>query len=102
MRIIVSFDLPVQTKTERRIATQFRNYLVKDGFYMVQFSVYARICNGFDSVETHHNRLLKHLPPNGSVRYLVITEKQYETTEVLVGNLQKEEDPITPEQLTMY
>jgi CRISPR-associated endoribonuclease Cas2 len=62
----------------------------------------ARVCNGYDSVETHHERLLHNLPDNGSVRYLVITEKQYESMEVLVGELKKEEDPITPEQLTLY
>ena len=43
MRIIVFFDLPVKTKKERRNATQFRNFLIKDGFYMMQYSVYARV-----------------------------------------------------------
>ena len=102
MRILVCFDLPVQTKTERKTATKFRNFLLKDGYYMIQFSLYGRVCNGYDSVETHHERLLRNLPDNGSIRYLVITEKQYESMEVLVGELKKEEDPITPEQLTLY
>lgn len=44
MRMIVFFDLPVQTKTERRYATTFRNFLLKDGYHMLQFSVYARVC----------------------------------------------------------
>lgn len=102
MRILVAFDLPVQTKTERKVATKFRNFLVKDGYYMIQYSLYARVCNGYDSVHTHHERLLNNLPDNGSIRYLVITEKQYESMEILVGDLKKEEDPITPEQLTLY
>ncbi len=42
MRMIVFFDLPVQTKTERRHATAFRNFLLKDGYHMLQFSVYAK------------------------------------------------------------
>lgn len=102
MRILVAFDLPVQTKAERRVATQFRNWLIKDGYYMIQYSLYARVCCGYDSVKTHHERLTHHLPENGSVRYLVITEKQYESAEILVGELKKEETPITPEQLTLY
>ena len=56
MRILVMFDLPVKTKAERRSATQFRNFLVGDGYHMVQYSVYARVCNGRDSVETHKKK----------------------------------------------
>lgn len=100
MRMLVFFDLPVDTKSNRRAATQFRNFLLKDGYYMVQFSVYARVCHGYDSVETHKNRLSAHLPDNGSVRLLVITEKQYESIEILVGNYKKEDAPVEFEQIT--
>ena len=86
MRLIVFFDLPVGTKTERRQATQFRNFLLKDGFYMVQFSVYARICNGVDSVETHERRIANNNPDSGSVRSLVVTERQYESMKIVLGN----------------
>ena len=86
MRILVMFDLPVKTKAERRSATQFRNFLTRDGYHMVQYSVYARICNGRDSVETHRRRILSALPSKGSVRMLVITEKQYGAIELLVGS----------------
>ena len=85
MRIMVFFDLPVKTKAQRRAAAQFRNFLLKDGYHMVQYSVYARICNGRDSVETHKKRILAALPSNGSVRMLVITERQYSTIELLIG-----------------
>lgn len=76
MRMIVFFDLPVQTKTERRHATAFRNFLLKDGYHMLQFSVYARVCNGNDAVKKHESRLGASLPPNGSIRLLVVTEKR--------------------------
>ena len=84
MRIIVFFDLPVKTKQERRKATQFRNFLIKDGFYMIQFSVYARVCNGNDMVELHKQRLRSNVPDEGSIRTLVITEKQYDNVEILL------------------
>ena len=49
MRLIVMFDLPVMTKAERRAATQFRNFLLNDGYYMMQFSIYIRLCNGIEA-----------------------------------------------------
>ena len=40
--ILVMFDLPVVTNEERKVATQFRNFLLKDGYIMLQFSIYIR------------------------------------------------------------
>ena len=100
MRMIVFFDLPVQTKTERRHATAFRNFLLKDGYHMLQFSVYARVCNGNDAVKKHESRLRASLPPNGSIRLLVVTEKQYQSIQILLGNYQPKEAPFVCEQLS--
>lgn len=102
MRMLVFFDLPVKTKTERRIATQFRNFLLKDGYHMVQFSIYARVCNGNDAVEKHKSRIKSNLPGNGSVRLLVVTEKQYQSIEILVGKKTDTEDHQIYEQLTIF
>ena len=52
MRIVVFFDLPVVTAKEKKAATKFRKFLIKDGYNMMQWSVYSRICNGTDSVAT--------------------------------------------------
>lgn len=52
MRILVLFDIPVKTKYQRHVASRFRHFLLKDGYYMLQYSVYARICNGPDAVES--------------------------------------------------
>ena len=84
---MVFFDLPVKTKQQRREATAFRNFLLKDGYHMLQYSVYARVCNGADSVEKHRQRLKAHVPVIGSVRSLVITERQYQKIDVLLGPL---------------
>ena len=102
MRMIVFFDLPVQTKTERRHATTFRNFLLKDGYHILQFSVYARVCNGNDAVKKHESRLKASLPPNGSIRLLVVTEKQYQSIQILLGNYQPEEAPFVCEQLSFF
>lgn len=102
MRILVFFDLPVKTKRERRKATQFRNFLIKDGYYMIQFSVYARVCNGNDMVELHKNRLRLNTPDDGSIRVLVITERQYENVEILLGKKSHYEKPIEFETLSIF
>ena len=102
MRIMVFFDLPVTTKSDRKTASDFRKYLIKDGYYMVQFSVYARVCNGYDAIEKHINRLKLIAPNNGSVRVLTITEKQYESMHVITGKLLKEESPVSVYQMTIF
>ena len=102
MRMLVFFDLPVKTKIQRRVANKFRNFLLKDGYHMVQYSLYARVCNGNDAVKKHENRLRTQLPQNGSVRLLIVTEKQYESIRILVGELCPEEKHSGDEQLTFF
>lgn len=102
MRIIVFFDLPVKSKPERRAATKFRNFLLLDGYHMVQYSVYARVCNGNDSIEVHRKRLYAALPPAGSVRMMVVTEKQYNSIELLVGAPTVYDKEQTYEQLMLF
>ena len=102
MRILVFFDLPVTTKRQRHEATKFRNFLLRDGYHMLQFSVYARTCNGSDAVEKHKARLKRCLPENGSIRVLVITEKQYETIEILLGDLCEADEDFQTEQLSIF
>ena len=100
MRMLVFFDLPVTTAAERKAATKFRNFLLKDGYYMVQFSVYSRVCNGTEAVEKHSKRLKASLPKCGSVRLLTITEKQYQNMLILLGEMSVNEKPFQAEQLT--
>jgi len=75
--VMVFFDLPVGTPEERRDASNFRKDLVKDGYIMVQFSVYARPCGSADRVETQARRLKSKIPPKGEVRGLIISDAQW-------------------------
>lgn len=77
MRLIVFFDLPVVSKKQRRAATQFRNFLIKDGYFMIQYSVYGRICNTIENAKQHEDRIKPFVPEDGSVRTMLVTEKQY-------------------------
>lgn len=101
MRMIVFFDLPVTEKAAQKAATKFRNFLINDGYLMIQYSVYSRVCNGYDAVKAHEKRLKQHLPPNGSVRLLTITEKQYESMQILLGEYIQSDIPVAYEQLTL-
>ena len=69
---------------------------------MMQYSVYSRVCNGMDSVNKHRARLDDALPVNGSVRLLVITEKQYETMEILLGDFVEDDTTFPCEQLSTF
>ena len=102
MRLVVLFDLPVIKKTERKDYTRFRKFLIKDGYDMIQFSIYGRICNGLDAVDKHVERLKDNAPPKGSVRYFSMTEKQFTDMKVLVGTKKAKENPKYTEQLALF
>ncbi len=77
MWLFVFFDLPTETKKDRRNASQFRKKLLKDGFTMMQFSVYIRHCASYESADVHEKRVDGFLPPKGKVSVMRITDKQY-------------------------
>ena len=93
MWLFVLFDLPVGTKPQRRDATRFRNFLKDDGYFMLQYSVYARICRGEDGAMKHIARVTRNLPNSGSVRALQITDRQYARMRLLLGEAQPSEKP---------
>jgi len=101
MWIFVFFDLPTKTKKERKKYSDFRKFLLKDGFIMMQFSVYSRICKGDDSVKMHKKRVKEHLPPKGHIRVLSITDLQYSKMETLIGE-KKEEEKLEKKQLLLF
>ena len=77
MWLFVFFDLPTRTKRNRRDASLFRKNLLKDGYSMMQFSIYTRHCGSSESADVHEKRIKKKLPPYGNVSVLRITDKQY-------------------------
>ncbi|KPN72152.1 CRISPR-associated endonuclease Cas2 [Neisseria sp. 83E34] len=102
MRLIVFFDLPVTTTAKRKAANQFRKFLQKDGYHMLQLSVYSRIVKGRDALQKHHKRLLLHLPEEGQVRYLEVTEKQYASMVMLIGEPKPREKKVNADQLLLF
>lgn len=91
MRLIVMFDLPTLTESNKHTYTKFHKFLLQDGFTMMQFSIYSRICKNGDDVFKHVNRIKLHVPEDGNVRLLQVTEKQYENMIMFCGKQNFEE-----------
>lgn len=102
MRILVMFDMPTYTKADRKNSAKFRKELIKDGFIMLQFSVYVRICKGVASANSHLDRLDLILPPKGNVRGLILTEKQFDHMRLLLGKKSEIEEVNKPRQLLLF
>lgn len=77
MWILVMFDLPTDTKPQRKAAGSFRNFLLDEGFERSQFSIYARFINGKEAFETRVRRIERALPSQGDVQILTLTDRQY-------------------------
>ena len=83
MWIMVLFDLPTETKADRKRYTDFRKKMLQDGFTMFQFSIYLRHCSSMQNADVHVKRVKKLLPPRGHVGIMTITDKQFGMMEVL-------------------
>ncbi len=88
MRLIVFFDLPMQTDKNRLEYNRFRKFLVKNGFIMMQKSVYTKLVINNVTSQAVKKTVREHLPPEGLVEMLEITERQFSSIEYLMGNAQ--------------
>lgn len=101
MWVFVFFDLPTAEEKDRKIYSQFRKKLLKDGFDMFQFSIYLRHCMSSENADTHIKRVKSFLPKKGKVGILRITDKQFGMMEIFEGKEQKGAKP-PPQQLEMF
>lgn len=96
MWVFVFFDLPTETKKERKKASEFRKTMLKDGFTMFQFSIYMRHCASRENASVHVKRVKSMLPEKGHIGILTITDKQFGNMELFIGK--KEKKVTTPHQ----
>lgn len=101
MWVMVFFDLPVETKKDRKNYATFRKSMLKDGFTMFQFSAYLRHCASRENADVHMKRVQGNLPPKGHVGILTITDKQFGMMKIYYGHDEKEKPPI-PQQLELF
>ena len=101
MWLFVFFDLPTNTKKERKAAAQFRKALEKDGFSMMQYSVYVRHCPSKENMSVHIARVRASMPPSGLTSILSITDKQYSEIQNFWGKVERAK-LTTPQQLEFF
>lgn len=101
MWVLVFFDLPTETKKDRKAYAEFRKNLQRDGFTMFQFSIYIRHCASMENAAVHIKRVKSFLPAHGQVGIMCITDKQFGNIELFYGKkLQNLETP--GQQLEMF
>ena len=101
MWTIVLFDLPVDDDIARRRYTNFRKHLLTNGDVMMQYSVYMRHHASTENASVHIKRIKKVLPPDGEVRVMKITDKQFSLMEVYYGKRRMLTEE-APEQLQFF
>lgn len=101
MWILVFFDLPTDTKKERKAAAKFRKDLIGDGFTMFQFSIYIRNCPSAENAQVHIRRVKSFIPDYGKVGIICITEKQFDSMELFIGK-KNSELPQVEQQLELF
>ena len=101
MWVFAMFDLPVDTKEARKAYTEFRKSLLQNGFAMMQFSVYCRHCPSQENADVHTRRIKAALPPDGEVRVMQITDKQFDRMTVFHGKIRKATEK-PPEQFSFF
>lgn len=101
MWVLVFFDLPTETKKDRKEHALFRKRLVQDGFTMFQFSIYLRHCPSVENAEVHIRRVKNILPESGKIGILRITDKQFGEMQLFYGH-RKENIPQPVQQLELF
>ena len=102
MHLLVMFDLPTETKEEKKAYASFRKMLVSNGFYMLQYSVYVRFCVDRDYAYKFQKIVEKNVPAKGSIRSIAVTNKQFTEMPVILGTTKAEEKVQNYEQLTIF
>lgn len=93
MWVLVLFDLPTETKKERKAYADFRKKLLNDGFTMFQFSIYLRHCPSAENAEVHIKRVKQNVPEFGQIGILRITDKQFGEMEIFSNKKQQTLNP---------
>jgi len=101
MWVLVFFDLPTETKKDRKVYAKFRKDIVADGFNMFQFSIYLRHCSSRENADVHIKKVKKILPARGHIGIMCVTDKQFGMMEIFRGH-EAVPGPETVQQLELF
>lgn len=88
MRIILMYDIYDDNSRE---SNSFRNNLIKNGYYMIQYSIYVKVIPSYSQYSSEKQKISKFLPKSANVRLILLSEKQYQEIELIKGNYSKNE-----------
>ncbi len=101
MRLVCLFDVPNVSKKEKKDAQLFREFLLKKGFIMLQWSMYAKHILYNDNIETLSQSIKNRLPENGNLMLIEMTDKQFERIQIF-NNYHKNNPPRKYQQLELF
>lgn len=101
MWVMAFFDLPTETKKHRKAYRRFRDFLLGEGFLMLQYSVYVRPCANIEMAHRHIERVEGKVPDEGEVRLIALTSMQYARMRCFLGKARSEPEK-PPEQLSFF
>lgn len=84
MRILIFFDLPTETAKDRKAYSKFRKFLIKEGFVMMQESVYVKLVLNNSITNSIREKIERNKPAKGLIQSLIITEKQFNSMEYII------------------
>lgn len=90
MRLVCYFDLPVLTASERRSYRIFRKWFIREGFIMIQNSVYVKLCLNTTVVNSVIEKVKQNRPSKGLVMLTAVTERQFANTVYVTGEIDSE------------
>jgi len=101
MWVMVFFDMPTETKKDRKNYAKFRKAILADGFQMFQFSMYIRHCSSRENADVHLKRVRNILPPKGHIGIMLVTDKQFGAMEIFYGGAEAQAPPVS-QQLELF
>lgn len=101
MWLFVMFDLPTESKSDRKEYSKFKKNLDKQGFTMMQYSIYIRHCASYQNMQTYIRRVESFLPKNGDITMMWMTDKQFGEMKHYIGKIETD-PPDAPQQLQFF
>ncbi|UQY79887.1 CRISPR-associated endoribonuclease Cas2 [Candidatus Hepatincola sp. Av] len=102
MWLLTAFDLPTKEKIDIRRYTRFRKLLLANGFIQVQYSLYAKFYDTFAGAKAEAKDLKQYIPPQGSVMFFYLTDKQFGMTENMIGRKKIKDPRLESRQLQFF
>lgn len=104
MWLMVMFDMPTDTKKARKKYRYLRTKLLKEGYIMMQFSIYIRSFHSYEAATNGKKKIKDFIASNtlkGKIRIIVFTDKQFENMDIIVGT-KSEDEKNAPKQLLLF